>query len=64
MTEASNKVQVTVSYRFLMPTVSSEPIAGDTTESWVRDVDQEWCKEDEPLVLPFPKLDPFFSSRP
>jgi hypothetical protein len=48
-----DRTDVTVSYTFLMPTVSSEPIAGDVTESWSREADGSWCKEDEPLVLPF-----------
>jgi hypothetical protein len=50
---AGERTAVTVSYTFIMPMVSSEPIAGDVTESWSREADGSWCKEDEPLVLPF-----------
>lgn len=53
--EAADRVEVTVSFRFIAPPLSSEPIESQTREWWVRDDDHQWCKEDEPLVLPFPR---------
>jgi hypothetical protein len=51
-------VEVTLSYRFLAPLVSPTPLDGETTEMWARDRKGSWCKQDEPLVLPFPTSGP------
>jgi hypothetical protein len=51
--QANDKAQVTVDYKFLVPTLSAEPVSGRSTELWVLDRDGQWCKEDEPLVIPF-----------
>jgi hypothetical protein len=48
-------VAVTIAYRFLMPTISDRPLDGHATEIWTRDAGGEWCKQDEPVVLPFPR---------
>ena len=53
--ETGNRVEVTVSLRFVMPKVALEPLETRSTEWWARDTDGQWCKEDEPLVLPFPR---------
>jgi hypothetical protein len=50
---AGDRAAVTVSYTFIMPMVSSDPLAGDVTEWWSREADGRWCREDEPLILPF-----------
>ena len=51
---AHGRAEVTVAYKYLMPTLDTRPLAGQTTEMWAQDKSGEWCKEDEPLVLPFP----------
>ncbi len=48
------RMQVTVKYRFMAPTISPEPLPGETKEMWAREATGTWCKEDEPLVRPFP----------
>jgi hypothetical protein len=53
--EAANRVEVTVSFRFIAPALSQEPIESQTKEWWTREAGRQWCKEDEPLVLPFPR---------
>jgi hypothetical protein len=49
-----DRAEVTIAYRFLMPTLGDQLLDGQTKESWVRDSDGQWCKEDEPVLLPFP----------
>lgn len=49
-----DRAEVTISYRFLMPTVSQDMLASESTEVWLHEAG-EWCKEDEPLILPFPR---------
>ena len=51
---AQGRAAVTVQLRFMAPFIAPEALQGRTTEWWSRDADGEWCKEDEPLVLPFP----------
>jgi hypothetical protein len=52
--EARGRAEVGVAYKYLFTPVSDKPLDGKTNEIWVQDGDGEWCKEDEPLVLPFP----------
>jgi hypothetical protein len=47
------RMQVTVAYRFVVPTLGPEPVSGETTEVWERS-GRAWCKVDEPLLLPIP----------
>ena len=54
-TAEGNRTTVHIAYRFMMPTLSDQPVPGDATETWMREADGQWCKEDEPLVLPFPQ---------
>lgn len=51
--QANDKAQVTVDYKFVVPTVSEQPVPGRVTDRWALDPDGQWCKEDEPLVMPF-----------
>jgi hypothetical protein len=51
---AGDRADVTIAYRFLMPTMVDQPLEGQTKETWARDTDGQWCKADEPVVLPFP----------
>ena len=51
--QANDKAQVTVDYKFLVPTLSGQPVPGRVTELWALDPDGQWCKQDEPLVMPF-----------
>jgi len=51
--QANDKAQVTVDYKFVVPTLSAEPVPGRVTELWALDPDGQWCKADEPFVLPF-----------
>ena len=53
-----DRMEVTVDYRFLVPTLPEPEAGGQTKEIWARDADGRWCKEDEPLVLPFPESTP------
>jgi hypothetical protein len=52
---SGDAAQVTVAYRFLAPMLGDRLAEGQVTETWRRDTGGEWCKEDEALVLPFPK---------
>ena len=49
-----DRFQVTITYRFKAPMVPADSLTGQATDAWKRDTDGKWCKEDEPLVLPFP----------
>jgi hypothetical protein len=51
---ARGRSEVTVTYKYLLPTLDARPLEGKTTEMWAQDKNGQWCKEDEPLVLPFP----------
>lgn len=53
--ENAPRLEVTISLRFSMPSLAREPIESQTKEWWARDAGWQWCKEDEPLVLPFPR---------
>ena len=50
--------KVTVGFRFTLPTLPDQLVNGETTDDWKRDVDGQWCKVDEPLVMPFPTSSP------
>ena len=50
-----DRIAVTVEFHFLAPKVSAKPLDGQATELWAKDTDGQWCKEDEPLVVPYPK---------
>jgi hypothetical protein len=51
---AHDRAQVTVAYKYMMPVIDTRPLEGKTTEMWAQDKNGEWCKEDEPLILPLP----------
>ena len=51
---AGARSEVTITYRFFLPTLSDQPLEGRASDWWARDGTGVWCKEDEPLVLPFP----------
>lgn len=51
---SGDRAEVTVAYKFQMPTLADQLLDGQAKEMWVRDADGQWCKEDEPLSLPFP----------
>ena len=55
---AGQRAQVTIAYRFAAPMVSEKPVDGQATETWGLEANGSWCKEDEPVVLPFPKSGP------
>jgi hypothetical protein len=48
------RASVRVTYKFLLPTLADTLVDGEISEYWVREASGEWCKEDEPLILPFP----------
>jgi hypothetical protein len=50
----ADRAQVTIAYKFMLPTLPGELVDAKATDAWSRDPDGQWCKEDEPLVLPFP----------
>lgn len=54
----ADRAEVTIAYRFMVPTLPEPERDGRTTEIWARDTNEQWCKEDEPLVLPFPSTTP------
>jgi hypothetical protein len=54
VTSSGDRAEATIAYKFLMPTLLNQLLDGRTTDVWARDADGKWCKEDEPLVLPFP----------
>lgn len=49
-----NRADVSVVYKFVAPMVSAQTLDGRAKETWIRDTDGQWCKEDEPIALPFP----------
>jgi hypothetical protein len=55
---AKDRAEVTIAYKFLMPTLGDQLLDGQTKEVWARDPDGQWCKQDEPVVLPFPASSP------
>ena len=55
--QIGHRAEVWVSLRFLLPTVSPDPLDSELMESWVRDADNRWCKEEEPSVLPIGTVD-------
>ena len=62
MVAVGARAEITVDYRFMIPTLPNPENSGQTKEMWARDPDGQWCKEDEPLVLPFP--DSFVNQSP
>jgi len=54
-TVSGDRAEVTIAYKFVAPLVSAQPLDGQAKETWVRDTDGQWCKEDEPVALPFPQ---------
>jgi hypothetical protein len=52
--ETDTRAVVHIRFRYLVPTLSPEPLDGEASDVWIKDASGEWCKEDEPLVLPFP----------
>ena len=55
---AGDRIEVTIAYRFLVPTLPEPEVNSQMTETWARDTDGQWCKEDEPVVMPFPQAAP------
>jgi len=49
------RYDVTITYRFVAPMITQERLDGQSTEAWKRDSNDQWCKEDEPALLPVPK---------
>jgi hypothetical protein len=54
-TPVGERVEVTVKFQFMAPKISAEPLDGQAMDVWAKDTDGQWCKEDEPFVLPFQK---------
>jgi hypothetical protein len=50
----TSKAEVTISYHFSLPTIAAQELDGQSMDTWSKDTDGQWCKDDEPLVLPFP----------
>lgn len=50
-----DRAQITITYKFMAPTLAGQLLDGRTIETWIRDPDGQWCREDEPLALPFPQ---------
>lgn len=48
------KADVTIAYTFSLPTIPGQSLAGQSSDTWSKGADGQWCKDDEPLVLPFP----------
>lgn len=48
------KADVTIAYKFSLPTIPNEALDGQSSDTWSKGADGQWCKDDEPLVLPFP----------
>jgi hypothetical protein len=51
---SGDQAQVTIAYKFFAPMLAGQIIDASSMEVWIRGTDTEWCKEAEPLVLPFP----------
>jgi hypothetical protein len=49
-----DKADVTIAYKFSLPTVPGQDLDGQSSDVWSKGADGQWCKDDEPLVLPFP----------
>jgi hypothetical protein len=52
------RANVTVGFRFTLPLPLGQLADGEATDAWKVDADGRWCKEDEPLVMPFPGATP------
>lgn len=50
---SGDRAEVTVAYRTEVPAIP-QPVASETTDTWVRDPDGRWYKQREVLLLPFP----------
>jgi hypothetical protein len=53
--QKQERYDVTISYRFVAPMITQDRLEGQATEAWKRDSNGQWCKEDEPAVLPTPR---------
>lgn len=49
-----DKADVTIAYKFTLMTVPDQDLEGQSSDVWSQGADGQWCKDDEPLVLPFP----------
>ena len=49
-----DRAEVTIAYKFLAPLLNGQALDGQAKETWIRDTDGQWCKEDEAVALPFP----------
>jgi hypothetical protein len=49
-----DKAEVTIAYKFTLMTVPDQDLEGQSSDVWSKGADGQWCKDDEPLVLPFP----------
>jgi hypothetical protein len=56
--EEGNRATVRVAYKFAAPNIAPGLLDGETTDTWLRDADGQWCKQDEPLTLPVPQAGP------
>jgi hypothetical protein len=56
--EEGDHANVRVTYKFPAPNITPGLLEGETTEAWRRDSGGQWCKQDEPLTLPFPQTAP------
>lgn len=61
---SGNRLQVTVAFRIVLPKLVGQVTNGQTSEMWARGSNGEWCKEDEPLILPFPSSSGSLPSAP
>ena len=56
--------KVVLSYAFTLPTVPDQRLKGEASAAWSLGEDGQWCKDDEPLPLPFPSGAPANSLPP
>jgi hypothetical protein len=54
----ADKADVTIAYKFSLPTMPGQDLDGQSSDVWSKGADGQWCKDDEPLVLPFPTSAP------
>ena len=55
ITPQDDAFSVTITFRYLAPMISDQPLEGRSPELWKRDADGTWCRVEEPAGLPFPK---------
>jgi hypothetical protein len=56
--QTGNRAAVTITYAFVFPTLPDQLAEAEATDTWLREADGTWCKEDEPIALPFPSGQP------